>query len=225
MPNRKAAEKVILSLLQEWCPGNPNISIYENLFKSMTDKAFDALMVGIEQGTSTLAYIEPNLTKGPRVGLKGNLKFIHKLGHEPFQKIWMHNTDGSRTLSNYTYLVLPLPLRRQAQHLVKKISIPKNNRTVDDFTGQPTGDSKGSKLTYPEVGVLDSLGLKNTLEELLVYRGGDTKGFAAMNSKINDTGSASFEEIEDRRSGVESVKTMSVFLKAAHIGNNLNTGN
>ena len=108
---------------------------------------------------------------------------------------------------------------------VKKISIPKHNRTVDDFTGQPTGDSKGSKMTYPEIGVLDSLGLKNTLEELLVYRGGDTKGFAAMNSAINDTGAVNFEEIEDRRSGVESVKTLSVFLKSAHVGNNLNTGN
>lgn len=225
MSNRKAAEKTILALLQEWCPGNPNVAIYETLFASMNDKAFDALMQGIEQGTSTLAYIEPNLTKGPRVNLKSNLKFIRKLGHEPFQKIWMHNTDGTRTLSNFSYLVLPYPVRRQAQHLVKKISIPKHNRTVDDFTGQPTGDSKGSKLTYPEIGVLDALGLKNTLEELLVYRGGDTKGFAAMNNAINDTGSVNFEEIEDRRSGVESVKTLSAFLKAAHVGNNLNTGN
>ena len=225
MANRKAAEKVILSLLQEWCPGNPNVAIYENLFKGMNDKQFDTFMVGIEQGTTTIAYIEPNLSTAPRVGLKGNLKFIRKLGHEPFQKIWFHNTDGSRTLSNFAYLVLPLPVRRQAQHLVKKISIPKHNRTVDDFTGQPTGDSKGSKMTYPEIGVLDSLGLKNTLEELLVYRGGDTKGFAAMNSAINDTGAVNFEEIEDRRSGVESVKTLSVFLKSAHVGNNLNTGN
>lgn len=222
--NRKAAEATLYRLLEEYCPGNPNVGIYKDLFSKMSDKQFDDFVVKIEEGKSIIAYIEANLTKGPRLSVKSNLKFIRKLGGEPFQKIWMKNSDGSRTLSNFAYLVIPLPVRRQAQHLVKKVSIPQHNRTIDEFTGQPTGDSKGSKISYPEIGVLQSLGLTETLDEFLVYRGGDIKGFSAMNSTIIDTGSVNTDEIDARRSGVESVKTFSVLLKGAHIGNNLKTG-
>lgn len=224
MTNRKAAEATFLKLLEEFCPGNPNVEIYRERFKIMSDKEFAGMIQSWHDDSAIPPYIEPNQSKHPRVSVKGNLAFLRKHGYEPFQRIWMKNSDGSRTLSNFKYLILPLPVRRQAQHLVKKISIPSHNRTVDEFTGQPRGDSKGSKISYPEIGVLDSLGLNASLEEFLIYRGGDNKGFAAMNTKIIDTGSASFEEVANARSGVESVKIFSAFLKAAHLGNNLNSG-
>ena len=224
MANRKAAEATCLKLLEKYCPGNPNVGIYAERFKIMSDKEFASMMQGIADDTFILPYIEPNQSKYPRVSIKSNLKFLHDMGYDPYQRIWMKNPDGSRTLSNFKYLILPMPVRRQAQHLVKKISIPSHNRTVDEFTGQPRGDSKGSKISYPEIGVLDSLGLKDSLEEMLIYRGGDNKGFTAMNSKVIDTGTVSFAEIQGSRSGVESVKILSALLKAAHIGNNLNSG-
>lgn len=208
-------------MLNELVPNNPNLAIYEDLFKSMDDKAFDAFMTKLKEGTIELPYIEPNLSKGPRLSVEGNLKFLKKYGESPFKRVWITNQDGSRTLSKFKVMVVPLPIRRQAQILVKKISIPESNRVVDDLTAQPTGPSKGSKMSYPQQGVLDTLGLHKTMEEFNYYRSGDIKGYNAMSDALLKTGSVSMAQIADKRSGVEAVKAWSVFLKGAHIGNNL----
>ena len=219
--NRQAAQAMCLKLLNELCPKNPNIQIYQDLFASMSDKAFDDFMTKLREKSITLSYIEPNLSKGPRLTTKGNLDFLTKYKVSPFKRIWITNSDGSRTLSNFKYMVVPLPVRRQAQILVEKISIPESNRVVDDISSQPTGPSKGSKISYPQQSVLDTLGLQKTLEEFNYYRSGDIKGYAAMNEALLKGGSVKMANIAQHRSGVEAVKAWSVFLKGAHLGNNL----
>jgi hypothetical protein len=105
--------------------------------------------------------------------------------------------------------------------LEKKISIPAHNNTVDDLTGQPTGPSKGAKISYPETQVFASMGLYNTLSELMKFRGGDLAGFDAMNKSISQTGSVSLKAIEPYASGVESTKTLKVFLTGMHLKSTL----
>jgi hypothetical protein len=117
--------------------------------------------------------------------------------------------------------VVDLVLRRQAQLLVKKISIPEDNKSVDDFTGQPTGKSKGSKISYPETQILAALNLDNNLTELLKFRGGDVKGFDAMNNSISKTGGVSLASIEKLGTRVKSTETLHTLLTCMHIGNTL----
>jgi hypothetical protein len=150
-----------------------------------------------------------------------NLKVAKQWGHEFFEKIWLPGPDGQMYLSPIPYLVIELPLRRQAQHLIKKISIPEDNRSVDNLTGQPTGRSKGSKLSYPEFQVLAALNLDANITEMAKYRGGDTGGFNAMNKQIANTGTVSQESIEHLSTGVESTKTLHTLLVAMHLSNTL----
>lgn len=222
-PQRKQTQEYIISFISDIAPGGENKTIYENLFAGMSDKQFDDFMVAIDKDENRLALIIPNFGK-TGVTTKNNFKIAEKMGHEFFQRIWISPDPGSDEpvyLTPVKYLVVDLPLRRQAQLLVKKISIPEDNKTVDDFTGQPTGRSKGSRISFPETNVMAAMGLDKSLTEWLKYRGGDTKGFNAMNNAINKTGGVSLKSIEHLAGGVESTKTFKTYLTGMHLSTTL----
>lgn len=221
MSNRKAAEQFIIKYIDALMPGSENKSIYENFFKKMSDEEFDAFMAKLKQGKAKLSIIAPNFGK-QKLNVKRNLDLAKELGHNFFQRIWVDGKGERPTyLTPIPYMVVDLPLRRQAQLLIKKISIPEDNKTIDMVTGQPTGPSKGSKISYPELQVLAAMGLDNSLVELLKFRGGDTKGFIAMNKMISLRGGVSLNAIERFAGGVESTKTLKAFLTAMHLSNTL----
>lgn len=219
--NRKAAEKIILENIEKLIPGSQNVEIYRQLFAGMSDKQFDEWMTKLEQGEIRLSIIAPNFQE-PKLTIERNLALADELGHNFFERIWMDGTDDMPAyLSPIKYLVVDLPLRRQAQLLVKKISIPEDNKSVDDFTGQPTGKSKGSKISYPETQIMAALNLDHNLTEMLKFRGGDVKGFDAMNNAISKTGGVSLEAIEALGTKVKSTETLSIFLTSMHLSNTL----
>lgn len=195
--------------------------MYKDLFASMDDKTFDEFMGALEDGTKRLAIIAPNLSE-QKLSIDRNLKLAEELGHQFFEKIWIDSgNEVPPYLSPIPYLIVDLPLRRQAQLLEKKISIPEDNNSVDDFTGQPTGKSKGSKISYPETQILSALDLNANLTELLKYRGGDVKGFDAMNNAISNTGGVSLKSIESLGTRVKSTETLSTLLTSMHLSNTL----
>jgi len=219
--NRKAAEAVILKYVDKLLPGSENTKLYKDLFAGMSDKQFDEWMGKLEAGEIRLAIIAPNLNE-PKLEIERNLALAEELGHQFFERIWI---DGSNEVPPYLspipYLVVDLPLRRQAQLLVKKRAIPEDTRSVDDFTGQPTGKSKGSKISYPEMQILMALDLPASLIEWLKFRGGDVKGFDAMNRAISETGGVSLNAIAALGTKVKSTQTFSTFLTCAHLENTL----
>ncbi|MNU19597.1 hypothetical protein D3C71_78280 [compost metagenome] len=219
--NRKAFENVILTYVEKLLPGSENTQIYKDLFASMSDKELHEFTEKLESGEIRLAVIAPNLNE-PKLEIERNLALAEELGHQFFERIWIDNSNEVPPyLSPIPYLVVDLPLRRQAQLLVKKISIPEDTRSVDDFTGQPTGKSKGSKISYPEMQILMALNLPASLTEFLKYRGGDVKGFDAMNAAISNTGGVAMDSIAHLGTRVKSTETLSVFLTAMHLGNTL----
>jgi predicted CopG family antitoxin len=221
MSNRKAAEDFIISYIDKLLPGSENVDIYRKLFKNMTDEQFSDFMLKLENKENRLAIIAPNFGKS-KLNVERNLKIADELGHNFFQRIWIDGVgERPKYLTPIPYMVIDLPLRRQAQLLIKKISIPDDNKTVDNLTGQPTGSSKGSKISYPEIQVLAAMNLDNSLLELLKFRGGDTKGFIAMNKMISIRGGVSLTAIERFAGGVESTKTLKSLLTGMHLSNTL----
>lgn len=217
---RKECEAFILKYIEKLAD-KANREIYEKLFAGMSDKQFDEFIVNLENESVELAMIEPNFTDKANP-IEKNLALADELGHNFFERIWMtDDIDTPPYLSNVPYLVIDLPLRRQAQLLDKKVSIPENNRTVDDFTGQPTGKSKGSRISYPETNILAAMDLNNTVIELIKFRGGDAKAFNAMNKEISQTGAVSLNAIYDPSTKVRSTVTLSAYLKGMHLDNTL----
>jgi hypothetical protein len=219
--NRKAFEAVVIKNIEAMLPGGGNAKLYTDLFATMDDEAFDKFVTDLETEKQHLCIIAPNFNK-VSLSVERNLDLAEKLGHNFFQRVWIPSKNGLPSyLTPVPYLVVDLPLRRQAQVLEKKISIPEDNNSVDDFTGQPTGKSKGSKVSYPETQVLASLGLTRSLTEFLKYRGGDEKGFNAMNTMISRTGGVSMDAIAPYSGRVKATTTLETFLTAMMLENTL----
>jgi hypothetical protein len=220
--NRKAAEDFIIEWIGKILPEEnnkvtENQQTYINLFASMDDTQFHDFMTKLDEGAIKLAIISPNFGSS-RLTVNNNLDLAEELGHNFFERIWMSgDTDIPRYLSPVKYLIVDLPLKRQAQLLVKKISIPEDNKSIDDFTGQPTGKSKGSKISYPETQIMAAMNLDNNLVEMLKYRGGDIKGFDLMNASISKTGGVSLANMSHAYSKVRSTETLKTLLTSMHL--------
>lgn len=219
--NRKAAEDFYLDFLSSIDKSGRNHAYYQAKFKSMSDAEFDRFMKAVREGfVPELTF--PNLDGVETISIENNFAIAKKLGVEFHHHLIIEGEGDTPTyITPKKYLVIRLPVRRQAQHLYKKILIPENNNTVDDLTGQPTGRSKGSSVSYPELQVLAALGLESTAVELMKYRGGDQGGFAAMNASILESGAVKMDAIADKATGVESKHTLDVLLKSMHISSTL----
>ena len=124
-------------------------------------------------------------------------------------------------LTHVPYSILELPIRRQSQLLVKKISVPENNKSIDQLSGQAAGDSRSARISYPELQFLMGMNLPNSLVELMKFRGGDKGGFNGMNRTISNDGTVTLKAINHLATGVESTKTLSAYLTAMHLRNTL----
>ena len=219
MGNRLAATAFILKYIDKIAPGGENKKIYEDLFSKMSDTDFDQFMKDLSTEEKFLPVVYPNLGN-VKITVKNNLEIAKELGHNFFSRLWIGSHDEAPDyLTPIPYLVVDLPLRRVSQSLIKKVKVPQDNKTIDTLTGQPTGDgrSKGSRISFPELQVLSAMGLDACTVELMKYRGGDQRGFRAMNTMIARQGVANLDTLAHYASGVESTKTLKTYLLCMHL--------
>lgn len=219
---RKKVEEYIVKYIGKITHGDEkNMNLYKDLFKSMNDKEFDDFMVKLRDKKITLSIIVPN-GGDVKVTVKNNFKVAKEIGLEFFQHLKM---GASNDMPAYTtpnkYLVYKLPVRRAAQLLSKKISIPKDDKTIDSLTGQVTGKSQSSKLTLPELQILIGMGMKDSVKELMKTRGGDLGEANALNKLLYKNGQVSQAMTGMYSTGVKSTKTLKQFLNAMHIRSTL----
>lgn len=222
MPGKRSeAQTFILKYISKITRSEENVEIYKKLFAAMSDEDFDVFMNDLESGKKFLVLIMPNFSK-VSIDVENNLAVAKELGHDFFQKVWIEGKEDTPTyLTPIPYMVVDLPVRRASQLLIKKISVPKHNKVIDSLTGQPTGESKGAKISYPELQVAAAMGLDNCMIELMKYRGGDAKGGAALNGMISRHGRANLKTLSQFSSGVESTNTLRTFLNSAHLRSTL----
>jgi len=222
MSMRELAEKEILYFIERILPGGENVKIYQELFARTSDIEFDDWMNRLANGEEILSIFNPNF-HGAAMSLTRNVEVGEELGCSLFQHLYLTDQDtGMVRKTPAKYMVGIVPFRRQAQTLESKMSVPDNDNVVDQLTGQATGVSKGSRMSYPEIQVNLSKGLDKMLLELVKFRAGDAKSYAAMNKSIYETGSVSLDSImANTPSTVKATESLSVILKAMHISNNL----
>lgn len=221
MSNRAKAEQVLLTWASDIDPSGINTERWKTKLADMSDDDFDKFMQQCRDGKDYVSIIVPNFGN-TRVSVENNFKVAKKYGVKFFQRIWLVDpVTNRRYLSHDEYPVLHTPVRRQIQLAKSKSSYAKNSDKVDGLTGQVTGESAGGAISYPEVLVLQSRGLDKTVTEQTWARGGNDGATRAMNKLIHKTGSVSLHELENYSTGVKSTTTLSTYLKAAHINNNL----
>jgi hypothetical protein len=220
--DRKAAEKEAIYFISKFLPGSANDQVYIDMFAGMNDKEFEEWIVALETDAEIMALYAPNLQEYT-LNMNRNYEIADELEYDLFQHVILTDPQTGQTYRTANkHLVGIVPFRRQVQMLVKKASIPSSNHIIDQRTGQPTGDSKGARLSAPELQVNASKGLFDMIRELIKCRGGDEEAYLAMNRSILETGEASTNSImTEFDSTVKSNKTLSVYLKAQHLNNNL----
>lgn len=230
MGNRKKATDYILKHIAMFDPNDKaNVQLTKQFLESLSDEQFEDYMRRLrkpengaeDQGRETLTYYAPNLSK-IKLEVKRNLEIADAIGHNFFERLWLTDPQTGETyLTTQAHMVVDLPIRRQAQLLIKKSSIPANNNTVDELSGQPTGESKGGKLSFPELQAQVAQQLDNTILEEIKIRGGDEIAYQEFERQMLETGSASLEQLLSLGTKVKSTETLSKLFKGMHFDNNL----
>jgi hypothetical protein len=219
--NRKAAEAQILADLEAISPGCADVEIYKTYFASMNDKEFEAFIDRLATKKEWIVLTVPNLGKNT-LSIERNYALADKWKIDFHQRLLMPEENGLPAyMTPNDFLVVTLPIRVASQRLAKKMSIPKHQRVINTMTGQPTGDSKGASFSSPELRLAIGMGLEATATELMKYRGGDQRGYAAMNASLVRHGKATQDTLKNFASGVVSTATVKTYFTAAHLSNTL----
>lgn len=205
---RKIAEQEILVFMDEIDPTGVNTEKWKEILSGWDDKTFHNYAEKVSRGEATLVIFAFSFMNDD-LSTENNLKIAEKYGIPMFEQLRITGKPGVPDhITFQESQLLDIQVKRQSQNIDHKTSVPSSNRVIDQMTYQPTGESKGSKLSLPEARSMDSMGLNNCLEEFWRARGGDKGMFRAMNQMAEQTGSISLRSISPYATGVESNKAV-----------------
>lgn len=219
--SREKATAFILEIVELLVPGTPNTELVSKRLKRLTDEEFGQLLDLFEKGDDYIQIIlPPSMTN--KLTMENIEATAGRVGVKLFQRLWLTDqTTGLVSLTPKPALMMVMPDRRQSQTRLKKSSNAHDNTHIDELTGQPTGDSKASSISNPQMLILLSRALNNSMEEFAKVRGGDNKAFNYSNKIIHERGSVTLEEIRSLGTRAKSNDTLSAYWTAQHLGNNL----
>lgn len=217
MPRRRdEAEAFALSKVAKIDVSGENTRLLKEQFHAMNDKQFDEWIADCRKGIDFIPIVLPNLS-GHGVTTENNIKVARELGIELLQRLWITDeTTGRRFLSVEKYLLLPLPVTRQIQTLVDGFTVPDHNRSVDDLTDQPVGDSKGAGVSGPELLIMAASELDQVILECIKVRGGDAEAMRQADRSIIETGHATIAAAMALDSRAKATDTLKKFFTGCH---------
>lgn len=218
-------EKAIKGLLMElgWLDKTKeNVAYWKKKLEAMSDAEMDQLVDDIDSGQFFFSVVVPNF-KNLSLSVEELMEIGEKMGHKFLEHVWLTDkTTGICYLSNDPYLIIDMMCRRQSQTLLNKIGLSTDNSSIDTLSGQVTGDSKSSRLSFVELQILNFSGCDRTIEELAKPRGGDRAAAANLEKQILDTGVGSLDAPGMQTGSVKSVDTQGAIFTAMHLDHNFN---
>ncbi len=219
MKNRKKSEEYILMYIKKLTKSKDNLDLYTNMFKNMSDKAFDEFMIMLRDSGRSLEVILQVSGEGYDVSVANNIELAKEVGNPIFNYLVHEATDELPAIrSKYETPVYILNFRRTKQIITKKISVASNNKTRDKLSGSVSGESQAAKLSLPEIQLLTGKGLTNSVRELTMHRGGAIDASRVFNKSLLKTGKVS-GKVVDAYSSDEVVATESLrnYMYASHL--------
>ncbi len=218
--NRKAAEEIILSWVKDVDLSGRTLNYYKERFSKMTDTQFEKWIEDLEAERDYVHIIMENMVNRS-VTTENNMKVAEKRGVPFFERIWIvHPKTKKRYLSNVSYPILLLPIKRQIETIENKRAIPSaTSKKRDEMTGQLL--SAEMSMSLPETQILYAMGLESVIVESLKYRGGDIEGGNEFDKRLLETGEVSINNLLETETRVRSTDTLKMLLLGMHYDNNL----
>lgn len=221
MKNRVAATAVCARLMEELFPGSGNATQIAADLESLSDAEFDNLIEEMRTGKIVISATLPNLTS-PVYNNRHLKEVADRWGVEFFHHIEMEDRDTGKVFTTpVRYMVVREGVTRLQQMIEDKQSIPDDNTHVDDLTGQVTGPSKGSRISFPELNNLKFMKADTAIIELISVRGGDEAANQKLESDISLTGEGRVSDAKEWGTGVTATKNLATLLRTAMLGTTL----
>jgi len=221
MSKRKQVEKYIVDMVYKITKSEQNKQLYLDLFKKMNDKEFKEFMEWLKDD-NILNVIVPHDKGVTNITIENNMKVAKELGYDFFQYVFIGPTgDEPRRRSSKKYMQYILPFRRTKQTVLKGVSVSENDKKVDVLTGQMSGDSRSSRISYPEMQLLVGMGMTESVLEIASDRGGDPGAYRVLKQALLKYGKASRSMIEMYKEGVVSTQTLKSYFNGMHYKINL----
>lgn len=230
MVTRQQVTDFIANALGLIIPGDTyNSDLARKRFAQMDDEEFDVYIRSLakpqtveQQATQEIIpFYSPSMGE-TRIVMDDLMALADTLELKLFERLWITDPQTGRVyLTPNEYAVFDMLVRRQAQMLNKKSSIPEDIRHVDEMSGQVTGKSKGSKISFPEVQAQLAQNLTNTLIEEIKLRGGDQAAQVEFERQLIDFGEANIDDVTQDGVVTKSTSTVSTLFRGMMIENDI----
>ncbi|EBW9734617.1 hypothetical protein DQR70_06435 [Salmonella enterica subsp. enterica serovar Oslo] len=219
--NRKAATDVCVKLMSDLYPGTENAELTRRYLDGMTNAEFDAYITELREKRSVVTATVPNFDP-KKFDEEHFLKFGKKHGVEFFHRLKVTDPDTGRVFTTpHRYMVIRDRVNRLQQMLEDKTSFPMDNSHVDELSGQVTNESKGARLSFPEINNLNAKGFRAFVAETIGVRGGNQKALRLFEAQLRSTGTASAAMALDASDGSKATHTLAAYLRAMGFGTTL----
>lgn len=226
---KKVIDFIVSSVAAVIPKDTSNPELMRKFLEDMTQTQFDSYIKGFapevitigDVKRSVIPYYLPNLSKY-RISTDHLFKLHDDIGiSADGQRLIMTDPNTKlKYVTPHTYTIVDLPGRRQSQTVIKKNSIPVGTQAIDELSHQPTNQSKGSRISRPELSSLLARGLDKTTHELINVRGGNEEARREFRRQLISGGGASLDSLKGI-GRVKSLETLSMFYNCMHIGNNV----
>lgn len=227
--SREECIKGLVADIGSLTPGaDHNSKMLEAHLNGLSKKDFDAFMLSLlpvkESGLpqqNVIPLYHPMFGEGT-LSTANNLVVAKRIGYEFYHRLRLTNPNTGRVhLTPVKHLVGDAPIKRQIQLQSKKESIPKDDKVVDEVTGQVTGASKGSKISFPEAQALGAQNLVSCIQETMNIRGGNPVLKREWERQLMDTGRADMTPLLKLGYKPKSTLTLARLFTGMQLGNNI----
>lgn len=231
---RQQVTDFVVNAVSLMIPGDDyNPSVTRTRLEAMSDQEFDLYIRSLarpltdeeKEQQEILPFVAPAFDE-TRLTMDNLMRTAEVVGLKLFERLWI--TDPQTGVTYLTPNELPvfdMMVRRQAQMLSKKSSIPEDARHVDEMSGQVTGASKGSKISFPEVQAQLAQGLDNTLMEEINVRGGNQAAQNEYDRQLIEHGEANIADVLVPGEVTKSTSNLAILYRGMMLDTNLDDTN
>ena len=217
---RSKIESYVYKVMSILDPAGDNTKRWKEFFGGLDDKGFEKFMKNLADKKVAMNLVMPNIKK--QLHIKDLLDAAKAVDYKTSHRLWMpdRTRPGKKYLTNESYLVFTLPIRRAQQEVDKKLSVPERDNKIDALTGQVVSTDKASSISAIEIQNLHVRGLDQTLAELVRVRGGDINAYGDFSRQLEENGEAKLSSL-DPRTRARAATISKVLLEGMMIENNI----